>query len=932
MLRKSILLIGIVVALFNGINAQDLNEKLTLDPQIRYGKLENGFTYYIRHNEEPENRVEFRLAVNAGSICENDDQQGLAHLCEHMCFNGTEHFDKSAIIDFIESTGVKFGQHLNAYTSFDETVYMLQMPADREGLIDSTFLIMEDWAHNVTFSAEEIDKERGVVIEEWRLGLGANERMRNKYFPILLAGSRYAERLPIGKKEIIETFEYDVLRDFYHDWYRPDLQAIVIVGDVDIDLMEQKVKEHFDKIEGPKNPRERIEYEIPDNKEPLIAIATDEEATYIFVNVFYKHERQIKKTVNGYRAYLKEKIYNSMLNARLAEIMQKPTSPFMYAYTGYGGFLGRSKDAYSSFAVAKPDKIAEALQVLMQENERVSEFGFTETEFERHKADALRAYEKSFNERDKQESKALAQEYVYNYLSQEPVPGIEKEYQLAQELMPSIELDEINTLAKKWVTDNNMAIMITAPEKPEVIVPTEEEVSTIILASKSAELSPYIDNVSDEPLIAEEIETGKIVGIENYDAGYEIWKLENGAEVFVMPTEFKNDEILYKAYCPGGSSLIPNDEVAMVRVFEEIISESGLGNFSGIELEKKLTGKIVNLNVDLDQLTHGFSGSTTPQDIETLLQLQYLYFSNPRQDKEVFDKAIDNFMNQIKFMHENPRVAFYDTLSKVASLNSPRVVMLPSEKQIHNVKQESIYNLYSTYFQPIDDFKFYFVGNINTEELKALVEKYIGSLAPTGLKKEWKDVAPGFPKGISEFTFHKGKEPQSQVSIKMQGDFEYGMNNNLIMKTLAKVLTIKLREKVREDESGTYGIGFRASPSKFPKQKYNISVSFGCSPDNVDKLVGVVFDEFNRIQSEGPTEVDMNKAKETFIRERETAVNENEYWLKTLQKSSFLGNKIIDNETYNLAIKAITAEQVQEAAKKYITLEHYVYGVLRPAE
>lgn len=932
MLKRSILFIGIVVAIFNGITAQDLNEKLTLDPLIRYGKLDNGFTYYIRHNAEPEKRVEFRLAVNAGSICENDDQQGLAHLCEHMCFNGTEHFDKSEIINFIESTGVKFGQHLNAYTSFDETVYMLQMPADREGLIDSTFLVLEDWAHNVTLSTEEIDKERGVVIEEWRLGLGANERMRNEYFPILLYGSKYAERLPIGKKEIIETFNPELIRDFYNDWYRPDLQAIVIVGDIDPIEIEKKIKEHFSKIEGPKNPRERVEYEIPNNEDPLIAIVTDEEATYTMVNVFYKHDRQIKTTVNDYRDYLKENIYNSMLNARLAEIMQKPTSPIMYAYTGYGGFLGRSKDAYTSFAVAKPEQIANAVQVLLEENERVSRFGFTETEFERHKVDALRSYEQNYNERDKQESRALAMEYVYNYLSQEPAPGIEKEYKMAQALMPSITLDEINSLAKKWISDNNMAIMITAPEKPEVIVPSDEEVMAIVLASKTAELSPYEDNVSDEPLIAEEISPGKVVDFQKFDAGYEIWTLNNGAKIYVKQTDFKNDEILYKAYCPGGSSLISDDEITMVDVFEEVVSESGLSNFTGIELEKKLTGKIINLKVDLDQLTNGFSGSTTPQDIETFLQLQYLYFTNPRKDQEVFDKAIDNFLNQIKFMHDNPRVAFYDTLSKVASLNSPRVIMLPSEAQIKSIRQESIYNLYATNFQPIDSFNFFFVGNIDTDMLRRLVEKYIGSIAPTGLEKGWKDVAPGFPEGITEFTLHQGKEPQSRVALRMKGEFEYNMSNNLLIKTLSKVMTIKLREKVREDESGTYGIGFRASPSKFPHQKYSISVSFGCSPDNVDKLVGVVFDEFKTIQEYGPEEIDMNKAKETFIREREVAVKENEYWLKTLQKSSFLGIEIISDDEYNKAIRAITTDQVRKAANKYITLDHYVYGVLKPAE
>ncbi len=932
MFKRTFLFAGILISFLFCLQAQSLDEKLTLDPKIRYGKLDNGFTYYIRHNEEPKNRVEFRLALNAGSIVEDDDQQGLAHLNEHMCFNGTKHFEKSAIVDFIESTGVKFGEHLNAYTSFDQTVYMLQMPTDRQGLIDSAFLIMEDWAHNVTMSTEEINKERGVVIEEWRLGLGANERMRNKYFPVLLKGSRYADRLPIGKEKILESFDPDLLRKFYHDWYRPDLMALIVVGDVNVDDMEKQIKDHFSGIKNPPDERKRIEYDIPDNKDPLIAIATDKEATYSMVDVFYKHNREIKKTVGDYRQELKEQLYNGMLNARLSEIAQKPSAPFMYAYAGYGGFLGRSKDAYSSFGMAKPGQIDSTLKVLLDENERVKQFGFTETEFARQKDDLLRNYEKNYNERDKTKSRSLADEYVSNFLDQEPVPGITEEYELSKELVPGIKLEEINALAKDWITNNNMAVLITSPEKEGVKVPTEDEVQTIINNSKTAKLTAYVDKVTDEPLISEEIKPGKIVDIQKSDAGYEIWKLSNGAEVYVKPTDFKNDEVLYRAYCQGGSSLLSDKEVVMEKVFADVINESGLGNFTGIALEKKLTGKIVDLNCYLDELRNGFRGSASPKDLETLLQLQYLYLTNPHQDREVFAKVIDNEENQMKFMLDNPQVAFYDSLYKTATSNSPRTIVIPTEDQLKSIQMDRIYSFYSDLYEHIDGYKFFLVGNINGDELKPLVEKYLASLPLKGVSQTWKNVNPKFPDGKTEFTVFKGQEPQSQVALMMNGKYQYNFNDNLVMKTLVKILDIKLREKIREDESGTYGIGVYPDLNKYPTQEYTLTVRFGCSPDNVTKLVNSVFDEFKKIQKEGPTEIDLNKAKETFIRERETNMKENKFWLGMLDNHAFLGEDVMTDEAYDKAVESLTADQVKEAANKYLTLNHYVYGVLKPAK
>jgi zinc protease len=931
MLKKILILVLLVFGLYP-LNGQDLDEKLKVDPNVTYGVLENGFTYYIRHNEEPKDRLELRLAVNTGSIMEDEDQQGLAHLLEHMCFNGTEHFEKSAIVDFIESTGVKFGQHLNAYTSFDETVYMLQMPTDRQGIIDSAFLIMEDWAHNVNLEDEEIDKERGVVIEEWRLGLGAQERMRNEFFPVLLKDSKYAERLPIGKMDVIENCDYETIRRFYHDWYRPDLMALIVVGDIDVAEMEQKVKDHFSGMENPVKSRERVEFEIPNNEKPLVAITTDDEATYFMVNLFYKHDREIKSTVNGYREYLKESLYNAMLNARLSEISQNPEAPFMYSFTGYGGFLGRSKDAYSSFAATKENMIGESLDVLLTENERVKKFGFTTTEFDRHKMDLLRSYEKNFAEKDKRKSRSFAQEYISNFLSKEPVPGIEKEFEMAQALMPGITLEEINILAKEWITDENIAVLIMAPEKEGVIVPTEEEVIAIIDASKTKELTAYEDKVLDEPLISKPVLAGMIASIEETSEGYEKWTMENGAEVYIKSTDFKNDEILYKAYTTGGSSLIQDDELAMTMVFEDILNESGLGNFSGIELEKKLSGQIVSIRPYLSELEQGFSGSVSPKDLETLLQLQYLYFTKPRQDKEIFNKSIVNLKNQMKFILSNPKVIFYDTLAKVLTSNSPRTIVIPTEKQLDGIQQEKIFETYNSLFQQADDYKFFFVGNIDKAKLKPLVEQYIGSFPPTDAKKEWKDVSPEFPTGVTELIVNKGKEPQGQVSITMKGDFDYTFENKLIMKALVKVLSIKLREKVREEESGTYGIGVRPELEKYPKGEYTLSVNFGCAPDNVEKLVGVIFDEFKRIRDEGPLEADMVKARETFLRERETNVRENRFWLNQLFNVSFYDSKILSDEEYNEAIKNITNEQVKEAANKYLTLDHYVYGLLLPEE
>ncbi len=929
MFKKSFLFLGFFLFALFHLQAQNLSDTLKPDPTVKIGKLANGLTYYIKHNAEPKNRVELRLVVNAGSICEKNDQQGLAHLLEHMCFNGTEHFKKQALVNFIEASGVKFGAHLNAQTSFDQTMFMLQMPTNRPSLVDSAMLVLEDWAHNVNLTGTEIDKERGVVKEEWRLGLGAQDRMMNKYIPIILKGSRYAQRLPIGKMAIIDTAHYATLRNFYHTWYRPDLMAVIVVGDVDVNQMQKLIEKHFGKLSNPKNEQKRVIYGIPDNKAPLIAITTDKEATMNQVVVFYKHPKKPDVTVAGFRKYLENQLISNMITARLAEITQKPGAPFMYAGAGYGGFLGRTTNAYTAFAIAKDNQIGASLKTLLDENKRMQEYGFTPTELERARKNLMRKYERLYAERNKQKSASLANEYIGNFTQKDPIPGIAEEYQLAKELLPKMNLSGIDSTAKHWVTDTNMVVLITAPQKPGVKVPTEKEVMAIIENEKTVQLKPYVDKILRAPLIAHAIAPGKIVRIEKIDTLYEKWTLSNGMEVYIKPTKFKNDQVLYKAYSPGGSSLIPDDKVIITRVFTDIIDESGLGQFSGIDLEKKLAGKAVDLSPFLGKLRQGFNGKASPKDLETLLKLQYLYFTQPRQDQEIFQKVIVNQENMIKHMSANPKMVFYDSVFQAITSHSPRTIVIPTEAQIKSIRQSDIYNIYKKQFQHAAGFKVFFVGNVHPEKLKPLVEKYLASI-PAGENLTWKNVSPPFPKGIKKVNVYKGKAPQSQVLLTMEGKYRYNSQNNLIMQALVQALNIELREKVREQESGTYGIYVMPTLEKYPEEKYLLMTGFGCAPKNVDKLVASVFEVMKKMQQQGPDALTLKKVKETFVRTYETSVRENKFWLNKLADFTFYGTKIPTVKAYDAAVEKITAEKVKKAAKKYLTINHYVLGVLKP--
>jgi zinc protease len=933
---KSFLLISLTLiysTLFSQTTTIDLTTPLPIDPNVKIGKLDNGLVYYIRYNKKPEKRVELRLALNAGSIQENDDQQGLAHFMEHMNFNGTRNFPHNDLIDFLQKTGVRFGADINAYTSFDETVYMLQLPTDDSLLVEKGFQVMEDWAHNALLDNKEIDKERGVIVEEWRLGLGAQDRMMKKFFPVIFKNSRYATRLPIGKVEVIENFKHDVLRDFYRDWYRPDLQALIVVGDIDPIKAEAQINAHFSGIQNPQNQRERTIFDIPDNKDPLIAITTDKEATDNIIFLLYKHPLTIEKTLGDFRENFLAELYTGMLNNRFNEISQKPESPYVFAGASYGRFLARTKDAYFVNAMAKENQIEKSLEILLAENERVKRFGFTQTELDRQLEELQSQYEKAAKEFDKTESMQFTNEYVSHFLSGDPIPGAQKKFKYVTKLLPGIKLEEINALAVKWVTDDNMALVVMAPEKEGVKVPTEAQILEIIKQSKTTDLKPYVDNFRAEPLVKTDISRGKITGkTENKELGFTELKLSNGMTVVLKPTTFKNDEILVSAYSPGGNSLVPDKEFMSANYASQVIDMSGAGNFDNIELEKKLKGKNLQINPYIDDVKEGFRGNSAPKDFETMMQLVYLYFEAPRKDTSAFKAFMSQMENQMKFMMSSPIMSFYDTLFKTVYPGYKRMIIFPTPAQLKEVNIDQIYQIYRDRFADASDFTFFLVGNFSVDSISPMIEKYFGSLPALNRNEKWKDTSPKFAEGVTNLTFYKGTDPQSMVGIVMSEKFNWNESTLLHFRMLNEILRIKLVEVIREKLSGVYSPQVMIDWDQYPKPSFRLIIMFGCSPKTTDKLTKAVFGEIKKIIKKGPTDVDLKKAQEALIRKRETDMEKNEFWLAKLESIYYNHDSQGSVTQYKERVNAVTIDNLKKTAGAYIKPDHYVRVVLLPEQ
>ena len=908
----------------------DLNNPLPVDPNVKIGTLKNGMTYYIRKNSKPEKRVEMRLVVNVGSVLEDEDQLGLAHFIEHMAFNGTKNFEKNEIVSFLQSIGVEFGADLNAYTSFDETVYILPLPTDDEDVLDKGLLILEDWAHNVTFEEEEIDKERGVVIEEWRLGRGANQRMRDQYFPVLFKNSRYAVRLPIGKKDVIENASYDVIKRYYNDWYRPDLMSIIAIGDVDVDEMEAKIKARFGKIKNPKKSRERTFYSVPDHEQTFVAVTSDKEASFTQIQLLYKADNVETTTLKEYRRDATYQLYNGMLNERLSELTQSADPPFIFASTSFGGMV-RTKSSYSSFAVVGEDGVEKGLLSLIEENERVLQYGFTKGELERYKKVILNRYDQSYNERDKSESESYAREYIRAFLQNEPIPGITYENEAIKALLPTIKVEEINALASQFITKENRVVVITGPDKEGVILPSEEEVLAMLDAAGEMKVEAYAEeNVGSALMTTLPIAGTVAAKKDNEDLGITEITFANGLKAVLKPTDFKNDEILMSGYSVGGSSLYSDEDSYSADNATDIINLSGVADFSAINLQKMLAGKTAAVAPYISTLGEGFRGNAAPKDLETMLQLINLYFTNPRKDSVAFQSFIMRNKMLLQNLMSNPQFYYADKSSRIMTQNHPRGGGFPTIEDLDKINFDKSFDIFRERFANAGGFTFFFVGNFTVEEITPMLAQYLGSLPAIDRKETWKDLGVRPPKGVVKEVVSKGTDPKSMVTINFTGEKSYDKQTNYYLSSLGEILSIKLIEILREDKSGVYGVGASGSSSKYPYESYTMRIGFPCAPENVEDLIAATMAEIEDIKTNGVSEEDLNKIKETQRRDREESLRENRYWLN--QIGGYYRNNSDLNGFYEREkqVEALTAENLKTAANEYLNMKNYVQIVLMP--
>jgi zinc protease len=906
-----------------------LSSPIPVNPKVKIGVLKNGIKYYIMENMKPEHRMEMRLAVNAGSVLETDEQRGLAHFCEHMAFNGTKNFKKDELVKYLESIGVRFGNDLNAYTSFDETVYMLQIPTDKPELMEKGFQVIEDWAHNVSYDDEEIDKERGVIIEEWRSGKGAEQRMRDKQFPVLFHDSKYAVRLPIGLPEILNNFSHETLKSFYRDWYRPDLMAVVVVGDFDEATIEQKVIAHFENIAPHVNEPARKSFDIPDHAATLFTIATDPEATSTNVGLIIKHDRKPEEKLMDYRGQILDHLFASMLNDRYSELALQSNPPFLYAGGSYGRFL-RPRDAFTLSAGTKEDGVERGLEALLTEAYRVEKHGFTESELERAKTNVLRSYEQLYNEREKTNSANYAREFVSNFLTGESMPGLELEYELHKKYMTSINVGEINKLAKEYMSEKNRVVTLTMPQKEGLRAPTENDLKAVIDAVAKKQIEPYVDQVSRKPLAQVADKGVKVASEKKIDElGLTEWTLSNGIKVVLKPTDFKNDEILIAAVSPGGSSLVADADILSASLVSNIVQMSGVGEFDAVQLRKILTGKVAVINPWIGETQEGFSGNCSPKDLETALQLIYLDFTAPRKDTAAYSSFFNRIKSALTNMGSAPEAVFRDTLNCTLAQYHPRRRPLNVER-LSELDHDKALAIYKDRFADASDFTFFFVGAFDMQKIKPMIEKYLGALPVINRKESFKDNGIHPPKGVVDRAVKKGIDQKSMVCFAFTGPSEWSYANRYNLLALQELLNIKLREEIREEKGGTYGVGVRATMTRIPRQEYTVMVQFGCNPSRVDELSKTAMDVLKKVLNEQPANEDVAKIKELNKRERETNLKENNWWIGRLQAIYANGDDVHEINAFNEQVEKLSAGILHETAAKYLHLDNYVHVVLYP--
>ena len=920
--------------------AQASEGDLPFDPDAHRGTLGNGLAYYVKENREPLNRAQLRLALRAGSILEEEDERGLAHYVEHMAFDGTERFAGHEIIEYLESIGSKFGPDLNAHTSFDETVYKIEIPTDDAAVIETAFEMLSDWAFAITFDPEEVEQERGVVLEEWRTRRGAGARIRDLQYPVLFGDSRYSERLPIGLPEVIETATPDDLRAFYERWYRPDLMAVAVVGDFDAEQMVERIRRHFapppegdayqERAARPEAPTVRPEYPVPAHAEPRVTVNTDPEMSATTLRIYAKLPPRTGQSLATYRHLLTRSLFAMMANSRLFERTQVADPPFIGAWFGQGLLLANTAVLYASVRVDE-DGVERGLDTVLEEMQRILRHGFTATELEREKANLLRSMESAWLERDQRPSVRLVEEYVRHYMEGESVPGIDAEYELHQQLLPEITLQEVSRLAEPWHTLDSTVAMISGPDAVASGPEVEQALLAKLRAAGDLQVDPYEDVVSDIPLLADLPEPGSITAedpIESVDAVR--WTLSNGVTVIAKQTDFRNDEVLLKATSPGGTSLVADGDYIAAITATSIAAGSGAGVHDRVALDKLLAGNTATVGPFIGALFEGFSGNSSPEDLETLFQLVTLYSTAPRLDPTYYASYSSRLRSNIENRRAQPDAVFADTIRSALSQDHfrsrPFTLAVLDEMDL-----ERSATVYRDRFADFGDFTFIIVGAFDWDRLRTLASNYLAALPAAGRQEQWQDLNVDPPPEVVDLAVHKGIEPRSRTRLVFAGEMDWSRPEAMAMVALKEMLQVKVRERIEMELGSTYSIHVGASASLLPDPEYRVFVDFGSDPARADELLEEVFGSIDWLVGGGEQEY-LDKAKELIRAAREEQLRRNGFWLGQIEAVVERGEDFSVVAGFDERLEALTLDQVVDAATRYLSRDRYVRVVLLPEE
>ena len=899
----------------------NLNQFAPTDPAIRIGKLQNGMTYYIRHNEEPKDRASFYMIQNVGALLENDSQNGLAHFLEHMSFNGTEHFPGNGIIHTLERYGVAFGRNINAYTGYNETVYNLSdVPVTNPALIDTCLLVLHDWSDYLLLTDKDIDDERGVIEEEWRTRHNADFRMQEKYFPVLLKGSKFVTHDVIGSLDVIKNFKYKTLRDFYHNWYRTDLQAIAIVGDINVDEVEAKVKAMFSGIPPVKNEKKRPFFPVPEHKDTRFVLATDPEASQYSVDIYILHNavKPENKNIGYIRDYYISRLFNAMMGERISELLQKGTPPFVTGSIVYGGFL-RGYDAMYISATANPNKEDVALKAIYTEAIRAKKFGFTKTEFERAKSNLLTSMERTYKQRDKISNDSYVAGIQENFLTNEPLTSAEYDWDEGQKLLKTISVDDVSEKAKEWIVDTNRTIVVQGPQGDSVKHINRDEAFAILKDVENSDIQPYKDVEQVSSLVKEPLTGSKIISTKKLDAFNAVqWTLANNARVVYRHADYEKDNVLLSAYSPGGSSVFDNNHIASVPLFSSFMNSYGVDGFDNITLNKMLAGKQVNLNVGLSALNESVSGSSSPKDFETLMQLLYLQFEHPRFDKQAYDALASRYRAYLANMQNDPEKIMSDSLSLILTNYSPRTILI-NEKTIDSTSFAGIEDIYKNRFIDAGDFTFFIVGNISEDTVRQMAEKYIGSIKDNPRKETWIDRGVRGPKGktVKEIEVPM-KTPKANIFVNYEKEMPYDPKENLEIRVLGDILQLRYTDEIREKEGGAYSIGVSGTSEHYPVEEKDLRINFDTDPARAEKLKKIVYGVIDTIATLGPRAEDLEKVVKNLEKDRQQSRQHNRYWLSVLRNYYINGFNTDSPENFEDILNSLTTDDIRQFAAKFL--------------